>query len=654
MQHTSAHWSRAPKPKGKVKGPKTTKQERLEEKRLQEEAEAKRHADELIQLEEERKLKELELAKQRQLEAKNRESELLRLAIEEETSRERIELHQKRLELKLGSLKAAQDWERYLKCESRPAADIEGDVNAFLNAWSADMSTDLHHVTECCDTSCLVIDDLTFVGMEALAVDNMALVQQSFAFVDHIQRQIHTKFEFVMAHLLQFADEFTQVNSRNEVKVTSASIHHRIRIGFWINLIPKSSRNRKVDFNDLGISVDLPKSLIAQSLALQVACVPFDAFSAAPGCTSATIAMGGVFTVELLHLPPPPIRARGWTIRELSSSPQDTPVNVRMTYPLEGLVTSATLPIKISILLPSEVVISPTQSLRVGSWYSQENRWAEEGIDEITYSPETHILTFNTLQLSNLAILQQRNVNILKRQWKIRLTNSEDPSQDTPYVSLKMQTDTHDLIHIEISERGCRLKDISNLHLPSLQSDFFPPGVLLTKMTKAGVLLSPDHILSENWPNPKIKKLEDRVIKELLSIVFAYEITLGHISTNENTLKEWTQLASWSESHILFSICEIFCPYFNSMEKDHPSKAFPIHVLASVDEEVAGNGIKFTLDQCIGSEGLSSYTHLINAVDSIATLDAKERMRHPNELLEFNLLKLLSLLRIFSCSQTLP
>lgn len=89
--------------------PLVTSTRNIVEKRLQEEAEAKRQADELIRLEEERKLQELELAKQREQEAKNRAAELLRLAIEEETYRERIESQQKRLETKLGFLKQAQD-----------------------------------------------------------------------------------------------------------------------------------------------------------------------------------------------------------------------------------------------------------------------------------------------------------------------------------------------------------------------------------------------------------------------------------------------------------------------------------------------------------------------------------------------------------------
>lgn len=520
------------------------------------------------------------------------------------------------------------------------------------------MSTDLHHVTESCETSCLVIDDLIFVGMEALAVNNMLLVDQSFTFVDYIQRQIHQKLEFAMVHVLQFADEFTQIHARNEVKVTSASTHNQIRIGCWINLIPKTSRNRKVDFNDLGIVVDLPKSLIAQSLALQVTWVPFDGFSSAPGCLSEDMAMGGVFTVELLHLPPPPIRARGWTIRELSKS-QETPVNARMTYPLEGLVTSATLPIKISFILPSEMVIPPTQKIQIGSWNAQENRWSQDGIDEITYSSDTHAITFHTLQLSNLAILQNRHANIRKRAWKITLCPmSMDPVDDTnatQCVALTMQTDSYDRIHIEISERGCRLIEISSIQLPALQNRFMSPGELITRLAKAGIILCPDHTQSENWPNPKTKSFEDRVIKELLSIVHAYEITVGQFDLMDDSVRSlWTESESMSESHIVFGICEIFRPYLNALEKDHAAKAFPVHVLASVDTNVAGGGVKFTLDQAVDRTQCDNPTltfiHLFNAVQSIATLDAKERMQQRNELMEFTLYKLLSLIRIFSCS----
>ncbi|KAJ0400942.1 hypothetical protein P43SY_006625 [Pythium insidiosum] len=254
-------------PKKKGKAPKKTKEELEEERRLQEEEEARRRAEEERRLEEERRQREAEEARRREEEAKNRAAELERLATEHDATKLDLEGKAHRLADILRSQKEARDWDKYLACEPHPDAQVEGDMNSFLNSWLLDDSVDLGDVTAACDNALQVVTDLVYVSANATATNDTALTNQCSIFIDKIQRMVHEKIDFATAHILQYADEYTDTNSRSEVKMVSAS--NWVKLGLWINLLAKGSRNKRVDFTELGISVDLPKAAIMQSLALR-------------------------------------------------------------------------------------------------------------------------------------------------------------------------------------------------------------------------------------------------------------------------------------------------------------------------------------------------------------------------------------------------
>jgi len=73
-----------------------------------------------------------------------------------------------------------------------------------------------------------------------------------------------------------------------------------------------------------------------------------------------------------------------------------------------------------------------------------------------------------------------------------------------------------------------------------------------------------------------------------------------------------------------------------------------IRVLAEVDEEVSG-GVKFRTS--ISDDPFETYVHLKMALHEVATPDAKDRMENSNLMFEYTMLKILSLIRLFSYFQ---
>ncbi|TMW58078.1 hypothetical protein Poli38472_013552 [Pythium oligandrum] len=649
-------------PKKKGKAPKKTKEELEEERRLQDEEEARRRAEEEKRLEEERKRREAEEAKRREEEAKNRAAELERLDGEHEATRLDLEGKAQRLAEILRTQKEACDWEKYLACEPRPDAQVEGDMNSFLNSWLLEVSTDLQEVAVSCDSANQVINDLLYVGANARATNDAALDEQCTTFIDKIQAIVDDKIDHATAHILQYADEYTDTNSRSEVKMASAS--DWIKLGLWINLIAKGSRNKRIDFSELGISVDLPKAIVLQSLALRVTYLPFDQLSRL-NPQNIDFALGGILTLDLLAIPPPPKRARGWMIREV---PDAADRIKKLHYPLDGMVASAAMPVKVSLQMPAHIIYTSTP--RVGWWDPQTQSWEEDGITEIQWNAETNMLNFNTMHVTHLAVLQQRDLNYHKHSWRLQMSTKQ-PNM----ARLQLKTEHFESIRFEITDAGCRLVSPQLLQLKSLNNEWFAPGELLMRLTASGIGLCPGLEDDMRFSHlPKLKTLEDRMIQEVVSIVSAYQVSIGNLVLDSPSGGIKWLSAVESSKQVVFAVQEIFWPYIendidassrptttngevgggqdnNEALRRHPASGSEVNVLTEVDEEASGGGVKFRIDQ--SEDPYDTHVHLKLALDEISSPDARDRMENSNVLFEFVLMKMLALLRLFSYSKPL-
>ncbi|OWZ19932.1 hypothetical protein PHMEG_0005738 [Phytophthora megakarya] len=717
-------------PKKKAKAPKKTKEELEEERRLQEEEEARLRAEEEKRIEEARLKREAEAARRREENAKNRAAELGRLALEHEEAKSDLEAKAVRLAELLRAQKEAKDWDNYLACQPRPDAQVEGDMNSFLNSWQLDTATldmGLSTVTAACESATEVMEDLTFVAANACATNDDPLRSQCARFIARLQQLVVDKVDLTTAHVLQYADEYTDLSpthvptsssnnanaSRGEVKLASASPNTGwVQLGLWVNLLAKgSSRNKKVEFSELGVNVDLPKAVITQSLALRVMRWPFDAFSSLSGGAFKDVALGGVFSLELLAVPSPPKRARGWVMREV---PDEREKLKRLHYPLDGMVVSAAVPIKVSLTLPKDVLFAPTKSTkstrevpRIGWWDTTHLHWEEEGVTDVVFQEETNSVSFSTLRLTHLALLVRRDSNFHKLSWRLCMDTSPrsgtitdeihgghgDSELDNMRACITMSTAVFQRIQFEITPHGARLLEPAFPQLEALRTEAMPPGELLTRLARAGIDLCPPLDPSNVEPSTrsgfgsKRKTLEDRVIDEIASVVAGFEVTdgNGNAGINGAAASRWPR-AIGNSRQIVFSVKEMSWPYmtdeYDSNQQAGEDEVFnsatsaaSVLVLAEVDDDANG-GVKFRLDRKHDSDGnnlstamapregdsevvdegddiYDTHVHLRRALDEISSPDARDRMDNSHVLFELTLQKMLRLLRLLSYSQPL-
>lgn len=682
------------------------------ERRLQEEQEARVRAEEEKRREEDRLKREAEEDQRRERNATSRAAELARLALEHNEAKPGLEAKATRLAELLRAQKEAKDWDNYLACQPRPDAQVEVDMNSFLNSWQLDTATlhlDLPAVTAACESATEVMEDLAFVAANACATNDYSLQMQCARFISRLQELVAEKLNTLTAQVLQYADEFVDVTpttsnnvnpSPGEVKLASASPNTgRVKLGMWVNLFAKGlSRTKRVEFTELGVNVDLPKAVIAQPLALRVTHWPFDTFSSLSQGSENDVALGGVFLLELLAVSTPPKRARGWLMREI---PDERDQLKRLHYPLDGMVASTAIPIKASFTLPNDVLFEATifdqtagATIRVGWWDAARMQWKEEGVTDVVYQQDTNTISFSTLHLTHFALLVQRDRNYHKHSWSLcmetrprRDERTEDfcreaEDNDTGNMRARLILSTAMFAHIqfEITPHGARLIEPALKQLESLRRKTLPPGELLTRLARAGIDLCPpldtinegDYEMENSQQSSCVPKmLEDRVIDEIASLVAGFEISDGNDNAGIcDIATTHCSGASGDNKRIVFSVKEMSWPYMSSNDEGEqqqtggdestsiPLSAASILVLAEIDKEAEG-GVKFRLgpnedsdaDQKDDEDIYDTHAHLRQALDEHLSPDARDRLDNSHVLLELTLQKMLRLLRLLSFSQ---
>lgn len=559
-----------------------------------------------------------------------------------------------------------------------------------MNAWLLDAAllAEPSDVVAACADAARVLQDLAFVAASARAVNDAALDAQCARYTAQLHALLLEQVERTTARVLQYADEYADTAAgnaaRSEVKL--GSDREGVKLGLWVNLLAKSARSKKVDFGDLGVVVELPKAVLLQSLALRVLHWPFDALSApaAASAASADVALGGIFALELLAIPAPPRRARGWVMRELGADGEQEQRARRLNYPLDGTVASAALPVKVSLVLPPEVALaaaSAVPALRVGWWDPLAGIWQEDGVSDVAFAPETNAVSFATLRLTHLAVLQRRDLHFRKTRWHLAMETSSAErglssgagagSGSGVCARLSLATDHLDDVQFLVTDEGCSLVSPAVPHL-STDGAALPPGELLVRLAACGIDLCPPRAADGDFAGlsggAKVPTLEDRVVDEVVGVVAAYEVQLADLAllgedeldedrhASQLRLEKWRRAAA-DPRKIAFAVREVRWPYTGE-ESDgragggasDPTRPAAMLVLAEQDAEAAG-GVAFRLARA--QDPYDSHAHLAPALAPSASPDARDRMASANVLFEATLRQLLALLRLFSSSAPL-
>merc|ERR550534_848074 len=351
------------------------------------------------------------------------------------------------------------------------------------------------------------------------------------------------------AYLLQYIEK-QESNNHSQVYMTWGQQNDDIKVGFWGHLQSKGFRAKQIDHQKIQITLEMPKSIALQSMGhcIGVRAV-YTSYDCAYGKDPSQMSVGGMIRVDLLSIPPFSKKVKGWTIRQVPPPGQEL---MRLPYPNNEHATTNTAiavqPCKVEYKVPANMLVgkSPT----ISWWDCQEEKWATEGISEISWEAETRKISFWTARLVSFAITQPRHLDLPYKHWVLR------PIAPL-LVELKITAARYDLSFI-ISEDGLRLKgpDEPELHdlmfappeeannpeaggtgaiqhgpggstkAPRIRS----PATLLKELRECGLNLMPEDGDADylDGYTPKCPETQARAYSDLSEIAAFYDIASSH------------------------------------------------------------------------------------------------------------------------------
>lgn len=194
--------------------------------------------------------------------------------------------------------------------------------------------------------------------------------------------------------------------------------------------------------------------------------------------------VGGVLQLDLLMLPEPPKRVKGWTLRvavPLAESLERHPYPASAHGEVGALAPTNVAPLKVRLTLPPHTVLP--REARVGWWDAATSSWQEDGVGDVRLDAETRTLGFQTTRLAGLALLQPRHCDLPYSSWAVTPTSSSS-------ATVRLRAARFE-VGILVHESACELAAPDCPELAHLLGRRMAAGQLLRALEACGIMLRP-------------------------------------------------------------------------------------------------------------------------------------------------------------------
>lgn len=295
------------------------------------------------------------------------------------------------------------------------------------------------------------------------------------------------KLDQLTISFLHKADEY---EDKDDKVVSTCDSVPDIKYGLWVRTGGDSQgtrvKTKPVEFKKINVVLELPFVIQRSRAAIRVLQTTFDLVSCKVKETKENqtttnmlplyvrhTSVGGVILVQQLAMPPPPKKAKGWTMREitpLTHAIQVVPYPAA-TDPNAPAAASQTQHITVSYQIPTGVYLADDKKPTLGWWDAKNETWQRDGITPLKWDSVSRIIVFQMALLKPIALIQPRALDFPYRYWNITPTGPDSCLLVLAGARLELE--------LEIVAGQVRL--LSPLH-PVLEPfrTFMPPGLLLT------------------------------------------------------------------------------------------------------------------------------------------------------------------------------
>ncbi|CAO2607158.1 Dynein axonemal intermediate chain 7, partial [Lemmus lemmus] len=228
-------------------------------------------------------------------------------------------------------------------------------------------------------------------------------------------------------------------------------------------------------------------------------------------------ALGGVYHLDILELPPQCKPVKGWLLVEIRQEGLQ-----RFTYPPENTdepdPENAFPPIEVTLEVQKNVVFF--EDPRVIRWDAEGKLWRTDGISDVYYNREDRLITFSLDTLGPVTLIQDAHVNMPYQSWELRPLGMNRVLITVTTIFTELQ--------IHIKENLCMLASIKlrgQEHLPHLEGKWMRPIPFILALKEAGLNIFPT-MYSHFYAvvNNKVPMVEMKAYRQmaLLSSAFVF------------------------------------------------------------------------------------------------------------------------------------
>ena len=382
---------------------------------------------------------------------------------------------------------------KYREPTDEPDATSERDLNTFITQTSESQAQELSEVLELTKKIEIVAKAVEASWGDSVAKHDSLSRQKAQDYMSRFSEITLDRLDVATAHLLRFADD--HINDRNELQVEEVS--GGLSIGLWSSYSDIRPIRKSVQFEKVGIQVDIPKQILqhdARFIHRIIRCpletMSYNAYH--PDASKADFigqtdkyVIGDLLIMDILRPPPQAFHMRGkkWILRDRSA--QSLSVQ-RSPYP-------SSVACRCFFKVPEDIFMS--EDVTMNTWDAVNKRWTDDGVTDFQYTESNRTAQFYTTSVGTFALVKDRTADIPYKSWSLQPIRSNESILDfndsfEKHARLTISTQKMEIV-IDIIGNKCRLMLPEVKQFTDLIGVLTTPGCLLHKLQRRGVNLFP-------------------------------------------------------------------------------------------------------------------------------------------------------------------
>lgn len=269
------------------------------------------------------------------------------------------------------------------------------------------------------------------------------------------------------------------------------------------------------------------------------------------GSSNEFMAVGGVFTVDLLGIPPAAKKTKGWVMRNVT--PLAAQVQ-RIPYPIPPAGADPATwrseeeppPFRFTLPLSPDLALFDNP-LKVGWWDADACSWSQQGITDVAYNRGSGMLSFSSTHLAPMAVIQSRTRVLPYKGWTVRPLDGlhSRRAEVALHVGLKLP------LTFEVGPGYVSLSGPEWPELGSVLKQSLTPWKLLHSLAKVGLHLMPeDRDAPAAGVTVKAPAVEDAMCANVAMLCGAYLLAgskWNQSGSDQECICRVSQILDWEE-----------------------------------------------------------------------------------------------------------